>query len=150
MNIFIRFLILICFLLFSFNIKANNDWKTYTENSSIKIEYKYLQCVYQEGSFDTEYIILKITNLGKDKIHVDWDLELWYDDVCYTNESESTENRIQPISLKANEIIIGECMRNSNLRVFVKFTQKLETMPGINKITELTKFELKNINITYE
>ena len=79
-----------------------------------------------------------------------WNLELWYDNICYTNESEGEENRIQSILLNTNEVLEGNCLQNSNLRIFAKFIQELETMPGLNKITELTKFELKNINITYE
>ena len=150
MSNLIRVIILSFFILFSFSLKGNNDWQIYTKNNDIKIEYKYLQCVYQGGSFDTEYVVLKVTNLKNTTIYVDWNLELWYDNICYTNESEGEENRIQSILLNTNEVLEGNCLRNSNLRIFAKFIQELETMPGLNKITELTKFELKNINITYE
>jgi hypothetical protein len=44
----------------------------------------------------------------------------------------------------------GNCSENNALRVFSKFTEKLEDMPGIDKITTLTKFELENLKITDE
>ena len=47
-------------------------------------------------------------------------------------------------------MLAGDCDIQDNLRIFSKFSDKIEDMPGIKKIVELTKFKLKNINISYE
>ena len=36
---------------------------------------------------------------------------------------------------------------NNSLRIFSKFTEDLDKMPGVNTIIALTKFELINIKI---
>jgi hypothetical protein len=41
----------------------------------------------------------------------------------------------------------GKCNINNDLRIFSKFTSRIEDMPGINKINALTKFELTNLKI---
>ena len=150
-------LLLLCFYTFFFAQSSNDEWVTYLENEKIKIEYQYIDCNYKEknlarsGGFNTEYVMLKITNTHNSKIYVDWNLEVWYDNVCYTCEQESTENRINPIELNTNEILTGSCITTSgSLRIFSKFTEDLEAMPGVSKITKLTKFELNDINIQYE
>ena len=153
-----RFLLLfLCTSTFLFAQDPNDQWVTYLENEKIKIEYQYVDCNYKEqnlansGGFNTEYVMLKLTNIYSSKIYIDWGLELWYDNVCYTCEQEGSENRIIPIQLNVNEILTGGCItNNSNLRIFSKFTEELEAMPGVSKIVELTKFKINNIIVTHE
>ena len=121
------------------------------ENEKIKIEFQYVECDYTQketsfvGGFNREYVFLKITNLSNEKINIDWELELWYENTCYTCEQEGIENRINPIEINANETLIGGCIKNNNLKIFSRFTEELSAMPGVSSIINLTKFELNNI-----
>lgn len=120
-----------------------NNWTTYFENNEVKIEYLYQNCDYTE-QFDSEYVIIKATNLTDKSITIEWKEELWYDEKCINCNQDSPEY-ITTLTLPANSTLQGECNKWSKLKLFSKFTEKLENMPGIDKISALTKFELKNI-----
>ena len=144
-------LILILLFIYPFNSSHANDdmdWIVYLQNNEITIEYKRIDCEFVE-QFNQQYIMLKITNHSNKDILVRWDQELWYDNQCINCEQFSEEYR-KNIVVNANEMVIGNCIKNNPLRIFSKFTDALKDMPGVNEITELTKFELKNINIEYE
>ena len=94
-------------------------------------------------------MILKIENLSNNKINIEWREELWYDDKCINCEQNREEFRTN-IKMKKGEILIGDCMQINKLKIFSKFTEPLEEMPGVDAINKLTKFELKNITISYE
>jgi len=133
--------------LISTTLTASNpaDWETYFENDSIKIEFTYQNCEYIE-QFNSEFVIFKISNLTNTTIVLEWNQQLWYDSICSNCEQESTEFRTNQI-IKSQEILQGNCGPYNQLRIFVKFTEELENMPGINKINALTKFELTNLTI---
>jgi len=133
--------------LLSTTLSASNpaDWETYFENDSIKIEFAYQNCEYIE-QFNSEYVIFKITNYTNKNLTIKWEYQLWYDENCVNCETNNPENRRQ-ITILASSSSEGECNINNNLRIFSKFTEKLEYMPGINKINALTKFELTNLKI---
>ena len=133
--------------LVSTTLSASNpaDWDTYFENNSIKIEFAYQNCEYIE-QFNSEYVIFKITNYTNKNLTIKWEYQLWYDENCVNCETNNPENRRQ-ITILASSSSEGECNINNNLRIFSKFTEKLEYMPGINKINALTKFELTNLKI---
>ncbi len=121
------------------------EWTTYYESDEITITFTYLNCEYQE-QFNQEYLILRIQNKSTTDITIYWQEQLWYDNKCMNCEHNSTEFR-KEILVKAGTTIIGDCTTYNNLRIFSKFTEKLEDMPGVDKINTLTQFELKNINI---
>lgn len=121
------------------------EWTTYYESDEITITFTYLNCEYQE-QFNQEYLILRIQNKSTNDITIDWQEQLWYDNKCINCEHNSLEFR-KEIIVKAGETISGDCTTYNNLRIFSKFTEKLEDMPGVDKINTLTQFELKNINI---
>ena len=133
--------------LISTTLSASNpaDWETYFENDSIKIEFAYQNCEYIE-QFNSEYVIFKITNYTNKNLTIQWEDQLWYDENCINCETNNAENRRQIIIL-ATTSSEGKCNINNDLRIFSKFTSKLEDMPGINKINALTKFELTNLKI---
>ena len=133
--------------LISTTLSASNpaDWETYFENDSIKIEFTYQNCEYIE-QFNSEYVIFKITNHTNNNLTIQWEDQLWYDENCINCETNNSENRRQIIIL-ATTSSEGKCNINNDLRIFSKFTSKLEDMPGINKINALTKFELTNLKI---
>ena len=121
------------------------EWTTYYESDEITITFTYLNCEYQE-QFNHEYLILRIQNKSTNDITIDWQEQLWYDNKCMNCEHNSPEFR-KEIIVKAETTIRGDCTSYNNLRIFSKFTEKLEDMPGVDKINTLTKFELKNVNI---
>jgi len=133
--------------LLSTTLSASNpaDWETYFENDSIKIEFAYQNCEYIE-QFNSEYVIFKITNYTNKNLTIQWEDQLWYDENCINCETNNAENRKQ-ITILASSSSEGKCNINNNLRIFSKFTSKLEDMPGVNKINALTKFELTNLKI---
>tara|TARA_B100000902_G_scaffold97111_1_gene99725 strand:+ start:434 stop:886 length:453 start_codon:yes stop_codon:yes gene_type:complete len=126
----------------------NKNFEVYFENDKIKIEYKLVNCEYADF-FNQEFVIIQVTNKLNKKISVEWMEERWYDDNCNNCEQEDDEYRKKTI-IDANETVLGECNFHSNLKIFSKFTDKLKDMPGVKKITTLTKFELKNITIKDE
>ena len=126
-----------------------SNWTTYYSDSEIKIEYQYTNCEYPER-FNQEFVILKITNLTNSDVNVSWYNESWYDKKCINCSNEKSDEAFSKVYLKANEEVLGNCIDQNCLRIFSKFSDKIENMPGIKKIVKLTKFELKNINISYE
>lgn len=136
-------------VLYSGNIFANNsnEWTTYFDNDSVKIEFTYSNCEYAE-SFNQEFVILRIINKLNTELVIVWKEELWYDDICTNCEQDNTESR-KTIKISARESLEGECNINSNLKIFSKFTDKIEDLPilGVEKIATLSRFELKNIII---
>ena len=126
-----------------------SNWTTYYSDSEVKIEYQYTNCEYPER-FNQEFVILKITNLTNNDINVSWYNESWYDKKCLNCSDEKSDEAFNKVYLKANEEVLGNCFDQNSLRIFSKFSDKIENMPGIKKIVKLTKFELKNINISYE
>tara|TARA_B110000003_G_scaffold266224_1_gene292917 strand:- start:728 stop:1174 length:447 start_codon:yes stop_codon:yes gene_type:complete len=133
--------------LVSITLSASNptDWETYFENDTVKIEYKYQNCEYTQ-QFNSEFVIFKISNLTNNTLSLEWNEQLWYDGNCVNCETDSEENRKQ-ITILPTSITKGICNMNNPLRIFSKFTEKLEDMPGVNKINALTKFELINLKI---
>ena len=138
-----------CISLYSGNLFASNsnDWITYFDNDSVKIEFIYSDCVYTE-TFNQEFVILRIINKLNAELIISWKEELWYDDICANCEQDDTESR-KVINIKEGERLEGDCNINSNLKIFSKFTDKIKDLPilGVEKIATLSRFELKNITI---
>jgi len=143
-------IVLLFLIVLSINSFAQNtnNWKIYFENNQISISYKIVNCEY-ETIFDQELIILKINNNTEKKLNIQWEEELWYNDICINCETEKQEYRTI-ISIDKQEILTGGCFTDNKLRLFSKFTNTLDEMPGVTKIDKLTKFELNNITIQYE
>ena len=142
--------LVIAFLLSSVlgTIKAENNWEVYYENTQLKISFCQIQCDFND-QFNQEFVIFKIENLTSNTLLVQWDSKIWYDESCINCEQDSPEFR-KEIRVESKKIIEGNCSEHNALRIFSKFTENLEDMPGVDKITTLTKFEFKNITITDE
>jgi hypothetical protein len=135
------------FSLSTFNSIGSNptEWEIYFANDTVKIEYTYQNCEYTEH-FNSEYVVFKITNTIKKNITVEWQEQLWYDENCINCETVNKENRKQ-ITIVSASVNEGKCNMNNSLRIFSKFTENLDKMPGVTTIMALTKFELINIKI---
>jgi len=124
-----------------------SDWQNYFSNDSIELNYKYIECKYG-NAFDQQYIVFQIINKLDIDISVVFVEKLWYDDVCINCEHYKDEHR-KTIILNAKEEKTGGCEKNNSLKIFSRFTNKIEDMPiiGVEKISSLTRFELENITI---
>jgi hypothetical protein len=126
-----------------------SNWTTYYSDNDVKIEYQYTNCEYSDR-FNQEFVILKMTNLTNHSLSISWDNESWYDKKCINCSENKTDEASNKVFITANQIVSGDCDIQDNLRIFSKFSDRIEDMPGIKKIVELTKFKLKNINISHE
>lgn len=155
MKSLIKQFFILCLLSLSYSSLAINDldkniesdWQNYFSNDSIELNYKYIECKYG-NAFDQQYIVFQIINKLDIDISVVFIEKLWYDDICINCEHYKDEHR-KIIVLNAKEEKTGECDKNNSLKIFSKFTNKIEDMPiiGVKKISSLTKFELENITI---
>jgi hypothetical protein len=91
-----------------------------------------------------------MTNLTNNNLSISWINESWYDKKCVNCSENKTDEASNKVLIPANQVVSGDCYIQDNLRIFSKFSDRIEDMPGIKKIVELTKFKLKNINISYE
>ena len=151
MNFKNTFLYLAILLLFNTNLRAESpsNWTDLYADNDIKIEYKYTNCEYDDR-YNQEFVILQIINLTNKNLTVSWNNQSWYDNKCVNCDEDRTDESYTEVMIDANQILTGDCSTQNNLRIFSKFSDSLENMPGIKKIVELTKFKLQNINISYE
>ena len=147
-NIFL-YLVLVLLINTDLNSATPNNWTSYYSDNEVKIEYQYTDCQFLE-SFNQEFVIFKITNLTNKQVNVSWNNESWYDKKCINCNDDKDGESFNEVSINPNQIVIGDCYTQNSLRIFSKFSDKLENMPGVNKIVKLTKFKLQNINIKYE
>ena len=150
MNKLTNFLLIISICLSSVLASGmnKNNWEIYYEDTKVKISYQKQDCDLN-NQFDQEFVFLKIENLSSQSVTLQWDEKIWFDESCINCEQDSPEFR-KVISIESGGILEGNCKEHNALRIFSKFTEKLEDMPGVDKIIKLTKFELRNIKITDE
>ncbi len=150
MNKLTNFLLIISICLSSVLASGmnKNNWEIYYEDTKVKISYQKQDCDLN-NQFDQEFVFLKIENLSSQSVTLQWDEKIWFDESCINCEQDSPEFR-KVISIESGGILEGNCKEHNALRIFSKFTEKLEDMPGVDKIVKLTKFELKNLTITNE
>ena len=137
----------ISLLLLSFTALSNESkWDLIFESDEVTIETKNHNCDFSDA-YDQEFIFLRITNLTDSSLTLSYYLQLWYDNECINCENKKPEYE-KSFKLSARETITSDCFNES--KIFVKFSLPLSKMPGVNKIVELTNFELKNISLKYE
>ena len=150
MNELTKILLIVSFSLSSIFASGmkNNNWEVYYEDAKIKISYQKQECNLN-NQFDQEFVFLKIENLSSQAVILKWDEKIWYEESCINCEQDSPEFR-KITRVEKGKTLEGSCSENNALRIFSKFTEKLEDMPGVDKIVKLTKFELNNLTITNE
>ena len=151
MNFRLTISALVLSLIFNISTYAElpNNWTKYYSDNDVKIEYQYMNCEYSDR-FNQEFVILKMTNLTNKNLSISWVNESWYDKKCINCSENRTDEASNEVLIPANQVLVGDCDMQDNLRIFSKFSDRIENMPGIKKIVKLTKFKLKNINVTYE
>lgn len=136
-------LLISIFFGFGFFSMAQEDWIMLKDQDGIEISYQHRNCDPEMG-FDQERVILKVVNKTNVTKLLDWDIHLWYDEVCRTCKLESSEYH-KTISLAPLENKEGDCSvySNSDFRLFVQFTD--ENYKGRKQV--LTHFELANFTV---
>lgn len=134
---FFSLLIIICF---GFTPGTNNsEWQLYKEIDGIKIYNKTINCDYTDESVKKEMVFIKLVNTTSAKVSLEWDMELWYNNVCRTCNLSSNDYHYS-VTLSANETKEGSCRSEKELKIFSKFIVEKE-------LNGLTKFNFANIKI---
>ena len=121
------------------------EWEIYFENDTVKIEYTYQNCDFSSTA-KQEVIVFKFTNLISQDISLNYKADIWHNDVCTNCEQESEESRYT-IQIPSNETITTNCNNEwKRLAIFSAFI----TNDDEKRYASLTKFELKEITISYE
>lgn len=129
-------------LLFVGMLRAQDNssvWKLYAEVDGVKIEYRQSDC-HIENSFHQSWYLIKLTNTTASKVYLNYDMDLYYNDVCTTcGKGEYKYGQ----RLEANQVLEGECSFSTlpNLKVFIKFLD-------MENRSELSDFKLSNIKVT--
>lgn len=125
------------------DLKTNysTEWVTYVDNQDFSIEYKFIDCDPEMG-YDFETAVLRFKNKTNQKLEFSWHIDIYRGEVCKTCAYEFEYSRT--IVLGSNEVIEGDCVRNSNnqLKVFSKFIDANYT-----KGERLTMFQLNNLTV---
>jgi hypothetical protein len=130
--------LLMAVFLFSFS-KAETESKVIFQNNFVKITSSTEQCHDNQNGIHQEYTFLSLQNLSSQKLEVSYNKELWYDGKCINCIKSSEEYKFKVV-LEPNQTLSGNCTKKEKaLSIFSKFLNM--------KKAELTKFELRNIEI---
>lgn len=135
---FIAALLLLISGVFS-NISAQSEWQLHSEKNNVFIKTQKAACNDVANGIHKELILLKFENTNAYAVNVSFRKELWYNGKCLNCDNISEEHIIN-VSLKANEVLEGNCKSGKQLSIFSK-------MLNLKK-SELTRFELKDISVT--
>ena len=118
---------------------TNNNWITYVDHQEFKIEYKRTDCDQNFSGFDQQYFFVKISNKTQSEININWDMELFYNDVCRTCGVDEYQwhYKLNPLESVEGECTIGA---ENELRLFSKFIDVNYT-----NTSELTGFKFSNL-----
>lgn len=120
------------------------EWTLLKTKDNISVYYKYASC-YLENVFDQEWVLLKFVNPTKNKVSIEWDMEIYSSQNCLTCEDTRKEYH-RTLELDPISEISGNCgrPRNQALSVFSKF---IDPNYKSEKSFVLTKFDLVNFKV---
>jgi hypothetical protein len=118
-----------------------NTWEVYSDVQSVTISYKIVDCSYNQG-FDQQLVLLRYMNNSAAKVVLDFNTELYYNDVCRTCNMD--EYRFSVV-LNPNETVEGACVhgQGGELQFFSKSIDE-----RVQLSEKLTDFEFTNFNLT--
>jgi hypothetical protein len=136
-----KLIILILTVGFTLNVFSQSTNKNvYFSENGVDIYLHFADCISPEKGTAMQYLFIEINNSTTSEIKISLDKEIWYDNVCQTCNSNSSEYKID-LKIPANNSIKGDCdSKNKSLRIFSK-------MLTLDNVRQLTKYELKNIKI---
>ena len=96
---------------------------------------------YAKNIPDQKAIIIKVVNTTSDKIKIEWDRAIWYNDKLVTDNVSDNENHIV-VEVDKNATQEGDCeVPRGPFYIYKDFIT-------YDTDTKLTKFELQNIKVT--
>ena len=118
----------------------SNNWELYYSDNEIKIEYNYMICDFSSTA-SQEIVVFRFTNLKDNKMILNYETQIWYDDKEINPEQNSDEFR-KTINLDNNEIITTNCENQwKGHSIFSAFVHNKTN----ERYVSSTKFELTNI-----
>ncbi len=123
----------------SFMLQAQSGWQIKAEQQQVVIKEKKVACNDEANGIYKEMVMLQVENKNNATVEVSFKKEMWFNNVCNNCDKNSSEYIVN-IRLKPNETIEATCNANKNISIFSKMLNM--------KKSELTKYELKNINVT--
>jgi hypothetical protein len=133
------------FLTFSQDVTNSGSWKLYKEITGLQIFSKELSCNDDQNGIHQQFIIFQFVNSTSEQMNISWQKETWYDEKCTTCDKPANNENTYHLTLEPGESIEATCDKNSpsGLKIFSNF---LNTVKG----SHLTKFEIKNLSITFK
>ncbi|MGB1314950.1 MAG: hypothetical protein ACPG4Y_02965 [Chitinophagales bacterium] len=116
-------LLIIGISFFSISSIAQSQAEVIYQDDKIKVEMSKQDCNYNNNAISHTYGIIKYTNLTNNELELNFELELWYNNVKQdaTQGDLVNEELSNTIHLGPNEIIEGSCnTKESFLRVLAK------------------------------
>ncbi|NRA13717.1 MAG: hypothetical protein HRT57_17385 [Crocinitomicaceae bacterium] len=128
----------------SVTVTENNptDWELYIFNADFKIEYKFETCNPEIG-FDTETVLLKITNRTRKNIAFNWHTIMYFTKECKT--CDFVDEYSYTVNVPPLQMVEGSCdmYADYQLKIPVKFVNTNQTQNE-----PLRSFELRNLTVT--
>lgn len=115
------------------------DWKIYISQNGVNIYTKEIDC-FAKNIPDQIAIIIKVENTTGDRIQLEWDRAIWYNDILATDNTTDGENHMI-LEVNGNSFVEGSCdTPRGPLYIYKDFiTYQTDT--------KLTKFELHNLQV---
>ena len=120
---------------------STSEWKSLITHDNVSVDYRFTNCDLERG-MDAQLVLLRINNKNNDDVTVEWDLELFYNDVCKTCGYDEYH---RTYTLKANSSIEGQCTvyDTDQLTLHVKYLVEAYAKEV------LTNFKLANVKVTH-
>ena len=118
------------------------DWTLLKQQNGVKVYYKYADCTFQKFGWQQSWYLLKFENSTLQPATVDWDAQMYFNDVCKTCNDPNGEYH-RTISVAAGQTLEGQCDIDGDysLVMFAKFNDKPNN-------TVMTGFSLSNLIVT--
>ena len=117
-----------------------SEWELYSAVDGIEIYTKHVDC-YAKNIPDQKAVIIKVVNTTNNKVKVEWDQVIWYNDQKVTKHVSQGENHFI-VEIEKNATQEGSCeVPYGPFYIYEDFiTYKAPS--------KLTKFELQNIKVS--
>lgn len=132
-------------LTFAQNSENQTEWKLYKEVTGLQIFSSNLDCNDNQNGIHNRFVNFQFINTTTETIDISWQYEFWYNEKCTTCDKPATLENTYKITLTPGESVDGDCNNTSSsgLKIFSSF---INTARG----SKLTKFEFKNLEVTFK
>ena len=113
--------------------------QNYFQSDKIEINYHKTECHDVSNDIHKRIIAFEFVNLTGDKLSVNFNKELWYNDNCIG--CDSTPEQQFTVQLEPGQRLAGSCEDKRNKSLYI-----VDGMLHVNS-SVLTRFELKDISI---